>query len=952
MYQGNRILFSKGLAMLLVMLFILPVMASSGTLKGIVTNYSDGLGLIHAIITLSSNDPTIKAKSIAADENGEFVITDIVSGVYTVKVTYVGFTSWTELDVEISGDVELNAILVPVAINMNAISVTTSRRPEKILEAPASVSMIESAEIESRSTLTPAEHIKGLPGVDVATTGLGQSNVVVRGFNNIFSGSLLILTDNRIARVPSLRFNAHNFLTTVNSDIDRIEIVSGPGSALYGPNSATGVMHILTKSPFSSQGTTVSFGGGERSLGIGSFRHAGLIGDKIGYKFTGQYYEGNDWESFDINEPDKIMRYRPTSLGKDFVDTDSISNDRDFDMQKMSGEARFDFLIGDNSKLILNGGYNKANQIELTGLGAGQAIDWKYYFAQARYTYKDLFIQGYVNASDAGDTYLLQTGQLIVDKSKLWVGQIQHSYTPNDKYSFIYGIDALLTRPNTDSTINGRNEADDNINEIGVYVQGDAKLHDKLKLVGAIRIDDHNRLEDMIFSPRAAIVFQPDEFTNYRFTYNRAFSTPDNNTLYLDILQLEDPFEIGSKFAPAFGFSPNIDIRVQGVPETGFHWNINDNGPQFRSPFAPLDPRSITNEDFIEYNDPIFTNVMWSVGRGAVMSGLQDQLSGVLDPATLATVLGAVNTVAPTTVSGVENTLMTFNPDILGFVPASVDDLVDIERMKPTITQTFEFGYKGLIGNNLQVALDVYRTKKNDFIGPLTIENLNVFMDPATLQADLTAQIVANLTDLAVNDPDAYDSLTFYLDQNGNGSAADDLIGSFTLGAASIPFGTVSPAEQLDPDAILVTYRNFGDITFYGADVVFAYQVNQNWNFGASYSYVSKNFFDKDVENEAHDVFLNAPKHKVSFNLKYTNQKNNISAQARLRMVDSFEMVSPFVGTTVPSYEVLDINLGIDIIPDTRLTLTIQNALDQKHIEFVGAPEIGRLAIMRVTQSF
>lgn len=59
---------------------------------------------------------------------------------------------------------------------------------------------------------------------------------MVRGFNNIFSGGLLTLTDNRIARVPSLRLNAYNFIPVTNDDIERIEVVLGPGSAVYGPS--------------------------------------------------------------------------------------------------------------------------------------------------------------------------------------------------------------------------------------------------------------------------------------------------------------------------------------------------------------------------------------------------------------------------------------------------------------------------------------------------------------------------------------------------------------------------------------------------------------------------------------------------------------------------------------------------------------------------------------------
>ena len=125
---------------------------------------------------------------------------------------------------------------------------------------------------------------------------------VVRGFNNVFSGTLLTLTDNRIARVPSLRVNAFNFIPLTNDDVERIEVVLGPGSALYGPNSADGVMHIITRSPFASQGTSVNVGMGERSLRQTAFRHAGALGDRLGYKVSAQYYTGTEWEYTDPEE--------------------------------------------------------------------------------------------------------------------------------------------------------------------------------------------------------------------------------------------------------------------------------------------------------------------------------------------------------------------------------------------------------------------------------------------------------------------------------------------------------------------------------------------------------------------------------------------------------------------------------------------------------------------------
>src|SRR5690606_10829117 len=106
--------------------------------------------------------------------------------------------------------------------------------------------------------------------------------VVARGFNNICSGALYTLTDHRIASVPSLRVNLMHFVPTTNEDLERIEVVLGPGSALYGPGTANGVLHMITRSPLLEQGTTFSFSGGERSLFHGTFRTAQLLSENLG----------------------------------------------------------------------------------------------------------------------------------------------------------------------------------------------------------------------------------------------------------------------------------------------------------------------------------------------------------------------------------------------------------------------------------------------------------------------------------------------------------------------------------------------------------------------------------------------------------------------------------------------------------------------------------------------
>ena len=949
----------RGLALragILSVLLLLPniALAQGGKISGVVINDNDDEPLFRVTVVVRGVEPERKPIGVLTDERGRFGVPGLTPGIYTVSFSSISFQPHkVKITLYGSQSKMMIARLIPEKVISNPVLVSASRRPEKILDAPASVSVVEAREIEKNIALTPGDHVKGQPGVDNATTGLSQSNIVIRGFNNVFSGALLVLTDNRIARVPSLRYNAYGFIPVTDDDIERIEIVSGPGSALYGPNSASGIMHIITKSPFSSEGTNVSIGGGERNLILMSFRHAGSLKNRYGYKISGRYYSGNEWESTDPYEPDSIRLFRPTVEGPRYIGQWK-ENRRDFELEKMSVDIRGDVIIGDDGYLIVNGGLNRAKGIELTSLGAAQADGWTYLYAQTRFTYKDLFMQAFVNASDAGDTYLLRTGQMIIDKSKVYSWQIQHKYSSGERLSFIYGLDAIYTRPETESTINGRNEGDDDVNEYGIYLQSEFKLSDRIKLIGAGRADRHNRLEGVIFSPRAAALYQPNPHQNFRLTYNRAYSTPNSTNLFLDILQADDPFGVGSGFEPIIGYSPDIDVRVQGVPESGFHWSFNGNGPRFRSSFAPLDPRGLSESDYIDFNDPVFTNVMWDAGREAVISGFETIMTGFGIPReTVDSLTTSMRAIAPSELSGVNNVLGIYNRDSRTFDAVDPTDISDIDPLRPTYTKTLELGYKGMLSDRFQFSVDLYRTEKNDFVGPLAIETPNVFLDQVSLSEylfDIFTELLAdpgNEEHAAVlaglDDPS--------LGGNGNGTAIDELTNMFAQGATRIPFGTVSPDEAYDPTAVLVTFRNFGDITLYGADIALMIRCTSQLSLGGSYSFISKNLFRKSA-GQLHDIYLNSPKHKMVFYLRYSNRGIGLDIDSRMRFVDSFDMYGPFVGTKVESYAVVDLSAALDFIYSVKLNLTIQNFFDNKHSEFVGAPRIGRLAILRVSRFF
>jgi outer membrane receptor for ferrienterochelin and colicins len=938
---------------------------AEGTLSGVVKG-PEGESIPGANIVLIGDLLPGGKVGTATDEDGRFRLEGLPAGEYQLSVTHIGYRPLTREGVGIvGGEQELMLTLETGIIFLDQNVVSASRRQEKILEAPASVAVVEAHEIRNRPALSVVEHVRDLPGVDFSQTGLAQSNVVVRGFNNVFSGTLLTLTDNRIARVPSLRLNAYNFIPVTNDDIERIEVVLGPGSALYGPNSANGVMHIITRSPFNSAGTSAQVGLGERSVRQVSVRHAGAAGDRLGYKVSAQHYTGMDWE---YEDPEEV---RARKANPDIPP-------RNFDIERQSTEARLDYRATDELTAILAAGYNKGNQIELTGLGAGQAQDWVYNYVQLRLLYKNWFAQVFQNGSDAGDTFTLRDGQSVVDKSKLTAFQLQHSVVLGVRQRFTYGADVLLTRPDTEGTITGGNEDYDQTNEFGAYVQSETALNEMLDVVVALRYDDHNRIPEGEISPRVGLVFKPQETQILRLTYNYAFATPSSNNLYLDIRSSQDPFGIGAAFAPVLGFAPAIDIRAQGTyrEDMGGGWTFARSGngrPQFRSPFAPV--AGMDPADFIDLGNPVFTNVMWGLGRSGVLSrlntplfmGLATTQIGVLQELDQATaeaaaqqLLGGLDALVPAQLTGLDNALLMLNlekvaaGDSAPFDP--VADVFDVPLTRSTTTETFELGYKGVIGGKLVVAADLYHTRIKDFVSPIQVQTPNVFLDPASLGAALGASIGEALAEnaelAAAVAPLDKMQVPGTLSGNGNGSPVDEIVTLFAGGAASIPFGTVTPEQAYDPTAVMLTFRNFGEISLNGLDVNLAYFPSDQWSLTGSYSYVDNTLFEK-VDGIA-DIALNAPGKKYKLGTSYTFDQEQLTLGAQWRYVGAFRQESGVFVGDVDAYSLLDLNASC-LLPfgsNLRLGVDVSNALDTKHRAFIGAPEIGRLVFGQLGVAF
>ncbi len=912
--------------------------AQTGTISGKVTDTTTSAPLSGATARALSGGTT--SGTATAGDDGTYRIANIAPGTYEVVVTRLGYLARRIPGVRVAAgqNVQLDVRMAEIVTQLNPAVVVASRQQEKVLDAPASVSVVETREIQERPSITVADHLRGLQGVDATTGGIAQTNIVTRGFNNAFSGALLTLEDYRFASVPSLKVNVPLLFTGTNEDIERIEVLLGPASALYGPNSSSGVLHIITKSPFTSQGTTLTIDGGERSIFRGGFRHANTVGDKVGYKISAEYFTGKDWKFNDPGEPAMIPRPNGTPGVRD-----TVPNDRDFDVQRASGEARLDIHPRQDMELVTNYGFSKIiSGIELTGTGTAQAKNWSYQSIQERFRVGRLFAQVFANFSDAGNkdsidtkgTYLLRTGQPIVDKSKVIAAQVQHATDLfRQKESLVYGADYIFTNPRTSGTINGRNENDDNIREIGAYVQSTTHLSKKFDFVGALRVDNHDVLDETFWSPRLALIFKPTETQNIRATYNRAFSTPANFSFFLDLQQ--------GTLRPLAPY----DVRGLGVPTSGFTFRRNCTtgvgGLCMRSPLPVIGP---TGTPIGAPNTVVDANAAayYRTAVGALQTPIATALiSRGVSPTNAAAV---VQRIFASNAQGVGTLLRFFRPpnraNPAGFAdPTAPESVEDLEPLKATTTDSYELGYKGILGNRARLAIDLWYQRKKNFTTAAQNVTPNAFMDPASLIPVIQSALVAEAG--AGRVPAA---------------SVPALIDSVVRKLAAVPVGTVVPDSPLaDTPSLFFSYRNIREsINFSGVDLALDYLLTDRFTVIGTYSWVSDVVFPEIVTG-IDTLTLNSPDNKATLTTRYRDEALGLSFELRGRYQNAFPVNSGVYVGNVPVNAFLDASFSWRLpLPGQNVTWSITgtNITNNKRITFIGTPEIGRLVMTRLQYAF
>ena len=180
---------------------------------------------------------------------------------------------------------------------MNIKVVSVAKKEQKLSETAAAVFIITGDDIRRSGATTIPEALRLAPGVDVARLDANRWAISIRGFNDRFSNKLLVMIDGRTVYTPLFSGVYWDVQDVVLADVERIEVIRGPGATLWGANAVNGVVNVITKSAQATPGLLVSGGGGTEERMLTTVRYGGQIGNAAHYR---TYLKYADHDHFDL----------------------------------------------------------------------------------------------------------------------------------------------------------------------------------------------------------------------------------------------------------------------------------------------------------------------------------------------------------------------------------------------------------------------------------------------------------------------------------------------------------------------------------------------------------------------------------------------------------------------------------------------------------------------------
>jgi iron complex outermembrane receptor protein len=383
---------------------------------------------------------------------------------------------------------------------------SVAKKPQQIEDTTAAIYVISREDILRSGVTTIPEALRLAPGVNIAHTSSNQWSISIRGFNGYLSNKLLVLLDGRTIYSPIFSGVFWNQQDVLLQDIDRIEVIRGPGGTLWGANAVNGVINIITLHSKESQGGLLEASGGNVEDPSAAIRYGGKINDDAHYRVYGKHADHGNFEL--ANGRDAQDDWQHEQVGGR-IDWDISARDA----LTLQGDAYY----GEQDKLF------KLPVVSLTdtvpGLVSGHQHGAN---VLARWSHKtrkgdEITLQTYydrVGIKDETPVELIQT----------WDVDFQHHIDVTERIDALWGLGYRHVDYNSDQRLAISLPGND-LDLFSGFVQGDIALTEKFRLTLGSKFE-HNDFTGFEWQPNLRLLWNLHENHSVWAAVSRAVRTP------------------------------------------------------------------------------------------------------------------------------------------------------------------------------------------------------------------------------------------------------------------------------------------------------------------------------------------------------------------------------------------------------------------------------------------
>ena len=412
---------------------------------------------------------------------------------------------------------------------MNMEVTSASKKEQKLSQVAAAIFVITQEDIQNSGSRNIPDLLRMVPGLEVAQIDASTWAISARGFNFQFANKLLVLIDGRAVYTPL--FGGVNWDTqdVPLEDIERIEVIRGPGGTVWGANAVNGVINIITKKASETKGALVTGGGGTQVQQFGTLQYGGKIRDDTSYRIFAKYF--SDDHSPDLNGQAADDGWHLLHAG--FRADTSLS-------KKDTVTTEGDIYTGEEGAIIghaVLAPVENLNVQRITPLSGSEVlIRWNHLFSSRSDTTLQFYFEGYerngANSSEARHTFDLD---------------FQHHIAVGARHDLIWGGDF---RYSADQTVGTIDQAFIPANESGELFS--AFLQDQITLKpNRVVLYAGSKIENSYFSgidyePSARVAWTPSARKTVWAAVSRASRTPDQRDVGLNaaLAALPGPSEV------------------------------------------------------------------------------------------------------------------------------------------------------------------------------------------------------------------------------------------------------------------------------------------------------------------------------------------------------------------------------------------------------------------------